>query len=227
MTDPTICDVFDRLDKWRHFPNYQLERRADIYFAMFLPDVLKARYGPCQIIPEFPLRHGTLGTDKESTGKGGIGANQSVKVDYAAFTKDPQAVYFVELKTDCSSVSLDQAKYLKKAKGLEFRKLADGIDYIIENKKTKQLKKYKYLRKRLSDLSVLDLAQRPEIVYILPERTQECTEVKGAKNVDLKKFASIITFEEFAKEAEKHGPLGERFAKSLVRWVEPAGSQKP
>ena len=54
MTNPTICDIFELLDKWRHLPDYQLERRADIYFAMFLPDVLEARYGPCEIIPEFP-----------------------------------------------------------------------------------------------------------------------------------------------------------------------------
>ena len=38
---PTIERVFKLLDNWRHLPDYQLERRADIFFALFLPEVLK------------------------------------------------------------------------------------------------------------------------------------------------------------------------------------------
>ena len=67
MTTPTIEGVFDLLDKWRHLPKYQLERRADIYFAMFLPDVLShhfdAEFKP-NVIPEFPLRRDTLDTEE-------------------------------------------------------------------------------------------------------------------------------------------------------------------
>jgi hypothetical protein len=33
-----IDTLFDRMDAWRHLPNYQLERRADIFFAMYLPE---------------------------------------------------------------------------------------------------------------------------------------------------------------------------------------------
>ena len=124
MTNPTICDIFELLDKWRHLPDYQLERRADIYFALFLPDVLEARYGPCEIIPEFPLRLGTLWPKGSRTllpDKKRKWQNLSVKVDYVAFTKDPQAVYFVELKTDLKSLKDDQNAYLKRAKGMEFR----------------------------------------------------------------------------------------------------------
>lgn len=33
--DP-ITQLFDRMDDWRHFPNYQLERRADIFFCSLL-----------------------------------------------------------------------------------------------------------------------------------------------------------------------------------------------
>ena len=29
-----IDTLFDRMDAWRHFPNYQLERRADVFFAL-------------------------------------------------------------------------------------------------------------------------------------------------------------------------------------------------
>lgn len=38
-----IDTLFDRMDAWRHFPNYQLERRADIFFALYLPEGLGAR----------------------------------------------------------------------------------------------------------------------------------------------------------------------------------------
>jgi len=38
-----IDTLFNRMDAWRHFPNYQLERRADIFFALYLPEVLEAK----------------------------------------------------------------------------------------------------------------------------------------------------------------------------------------
>ena len=39
-------ELFARLDDWRHLPAYQLERRADIFFSLYLPDVLARRVGP-------------------------------------------------------------------------------------------------------------------------------------------------------------------------------------
>ena len=62
VDDPRIECVFDLLDKWRNLPAYQLERRADIYFALFLPDVLDHYLRPRdlavnpRLIPEFPIR---------------------------------------------------------------------------------------------------------------------------------------------------------------------------
>ncbi len=41
---PTIERVFELLDKWRHLPTYRLEPRADIFFALFLPEVLGVRF---------------------------------------------------------------------------------------------------------------------------------------------------------------------------------------
>lgn len=55
---PTISDLFNLLNRWRHLPNYQLECRADVFFALFLPEVLEKE---CDIkikqplIPEFPV----------------------------------------------------------------------------------------------------------------------------------------------------------------------------
>ena len=61
-----ITDLFDRLDVWRHFPNYQLERRADIFFALYLPEVLESTLeiaiNPL-LAPEFTVRIGTIYPD--------------------------------------------------------------------------------------------------------------------------------------------------------------------
>jgi len=41
MTTETLIDeLFDKLDEWRSLPAYQLERRADIFFAIYLKDII-------------------------------------------------------------------------------------------------------------------------------------------------------------------------------------------
>ena len=42
----SIDTLFDRMDAWRHLPSYQLERRADLFFSLYLPEVLEARADP-------------------------------------------------------------------------------------------------------------------------------------------------------------------------------------
>lgn len=89
--------IFDLLDKWRHFPSYQLERRADIFFAAFLPDLIDDKYKsiPRTIIPEFPIRIGTIRPE--------IPINKSYKADYFILTEDPKYCVLIELKTDDTS----------------------------------------------------------------------------------------------------------------------------
>ena len=51
-----IDALFDRMDSWRHLPNYQLERRADLFFALYLSKALEAKLGfPIrpELVPEF------------------------------------------------------------------------------------------------------------------------------------------------------------------------------
>ena len=70
-----INQVFDRLDAWRRLPDYQLERRADLYFSLYLPEVLEALLGePIRqdLVPEFPIKQ--------------LDSNRSDKVDYLAAT---------------------------------------------------------------------------------------------------------------------------------------------
>ena len=37
--------LFDRMDAWRHLPDYQLERRADLFFSLYLAEALQAKLG--------------------------------------------------------------------------------------------------------------------------------------------------------------------------------------
>lgn len=209
MTSPTIDDVFARLDDWRGFPAYQLERRADIYFALFLPLVLKEHFGlkaEPDLIPEFPLRHGTLGTNR-----GCIGADQSVKVDFAAVSLEDCRVFLVELKTDITSKRPKQDEYLQIASGIHFSKLVDGICEI--ERQTTQKEKYANLIKRLKQIGVKELPPKlqPEIVYVQP---------KESKRSDVNK-ADYIYFAEFEAMIKGRGDIADRFAKSLRGWMEP------
>ena len=55
--------VLALMDKWRHLPAYQLERRADVLFATFLPEVLKKERfctNDLNLIPEFPIKKSIL-----------------------------------------------------------------------------------------------------------------------------------------------------------------------
>jgi len=72
-----INKLFDLLDDWRHLPAYQLERRADFFFAIHLETILKKLYGLTTdlIIPEFPVRIGEI-PEKRSN------LNRSFKIDW-------------------------------------------------------------------------------------------------------------------------------------------------
>jgi hypothetical protein len=37
-----ISKLFHLLDNWRNLPSYQLERRADIFFALYLDKIIKS-----------------------------------------------------------------------------------------------------------------------------------------------------------------------------------------
>jgi hypothetical protein len=79
-----IEQLFDLLDHWRHLPAYQLERRADILFALYLPEFLSERLGipiRAEMIPEFPVRLGTIYPET-------VDNNSSCKIDYLAFSVD-------------------------------------------------------------------------------------------------------------------------------------------
>jgi len=231
--DP-LADVFEKLDRWRQLPAYQLERRADIFFAVYLPDVL-ANYTGVQmdqrVIPEFPIKRDLIWPSHRS--------NKSVKVDYVLFAQDRSRCYFVELKTDTQSRRLAQDEYLARAKEVGFGALLNGLLQIV--RRTTAHQKYYHLLCVLEDLGFLRLPERllehlypeaqpgliplldgislepvdppVEVVYLQPDL------VEGEATIDFEFFAGCL--------AEYGDPLSRLFREHLLKWRRPAGSVPP
>ena len=146
--------VFRHLDVWRHLPNYQLERRADIFFSVYLKGVVEEFVGvelDDEVLPELPLKRDLIGPE--------LPTNKSVKVDYALFAKDRSRVFFVELKTDGASRRDAQDGYLEVARRLGFRRIVEGVRAILLNATAHQ--KYHRLRRVLGAAGLPRPAVRP------------------------------------------------------------------
>jgi len=212
-TEAQINKLFDLLDDWRNLPAYQLERRADVFFAIYLPDILKAKFRVDIefIIPEFPVRIGTIYPDLDLKNP-----NLSFKIDYVAVSNLKKTVYLVELKTDVGSRRENQDKYLESSKTINIKGLVDGV--LLINKATSSKRKYAYLLDLLSkigwvDNSILQNISQDyaiEIVYIQPTNLKIEKEEKN--NV-------IITFDDIQRSLSGlDDGLTQRFLLSLRRW---------
>ncbi len=231
--DP-LSAAFENLDRWRHFPNYQLERRADIFFSVYLCGLVEEITGSAleaEPIPELPIKRDLIWPD--------LPTDKSVKVDYALFTKDRGKVYFVELKTDGGSRRDAQDHYLETAKQLGFRRIVEGVCSII--RKTSSHGKYHHLVSSLARLGYVTMpgdieeylypAPRPglterlrrvmpttldspvEVLYVQPESTD------GDRCIDFTRFAEYVgRYEDL---------LSKLFAAHLLKWREPAGTSPP
>ncbi len=135
--------IFDKLEDWRHLPNYQLERRLDIFISMYIKELVEERVKwrlSDVIIPEFPISRKTLGET--------VGVNKTVKVDYVLFPLDfKNPIIFLELKTDNSSVRDEQTEYLLKSKENGINEILKGLEEVYVKSKSKP--KYEYLFKKL------------------------------------------------------------------------------
>lgn len=216
--------IFDLLDTWRHHPAYQLERRADIFFTLYLPEVLEKKFGVPfhpDLIPEFPIRIGSIEKDSNS--------NQSFKVDYLAFSKDLSKAVLVELKTEMNSLRQEQDDYLAKAKEKGLSILLDGLMQIYDATAAKN--KYWQLIKRLHDIGILqidtsegqvitnDLA--PAIFTIHMNHALEKNHTLEILYVQPFISSNVISFEEFARviQATHNDDFSLRFIRSLERWA--------
>lgn len=226
--------IFENLDRWRHYPAYQLERRADIFFSVYLKGMVEEVMGVAledEMIPEMPIKRDLIWSE--------LPTDKSVKVDYALFSKDRSKVFFVELKTDSGSRREAQDHYLETAKKLGFAKIVEGFTSIIRKTSAHQkyhhmatslarlgylsmphdLREYLYptprsgLSERLREMSVTGTDSAIEVVYVQPLSTN------GDNCVDFTRFAAFV--------ARHDDPFSRMFAEHLLRWRDVAGSSPP
>jgi hypothetical protein len=208
-THNLIDDLFDKLDEWRFFPAYQLERRADIFFALYLKEIIKKKFNDEIefIIPEFPVRIGNLYKNKKLDNP-----NLSFKIDYVGICQSSKKVFLIELKTDDGSRRDKQDWYLEMTQKNNIVDLVYGILDIY--KATNSKKKYDNLIEILSKAGWIDknsmtnISHDTEIiiVYIQP----------NSNNSD----KNIITFPDICDYlSEYEDELTLRFIKSLRKWV--------
>ena len=208
---PDFSMIFDRLDQWRHLPKYQLERRADIFFSLYIPEVLGWKYGisihPI-IIPEFPIRKGLL--------PGIYNGNDSTNVDYVAVSEARDTVFFIELKTDMGSRRDEQDLYLKQAAAIGLPALLGGIRQIFTGTSKANQSKYLHL---LHDLESQELLRLPlglddlvykgnstgltelakEIAVTCPDMERRIVYIQPQGNSE-----NTISFKEFAEDVRLH-----------------------
>ena len=226
----TVEQLFDRMDAWRHLPNYQLERRADLFFSLYLSEALAEELGFAMgphIIPEFPVRVGTIYPDTP--------INKSFKIDYLLLDASAKQAVFVELKTEGRSRRPEQDRYLLAAKEAGLPALLGGILHIF--RATTAKRKYFLLLDSLSRMGLLELPssmredmQRDRLqgVTRLSDEVKITCDVKTCHIVYVQptgKGPGIISFDGFRKIVERRqDPISKRFARSLREWAKtPAG----
>ena len=211
-TDTLIHNLFDMLDDWRSLPAYQLERRADIFFALYLKEILKANIEDHPvidyIIPEFPIRKGNLKVEKDNPRP-----NLSFKIDYLAVSVSSKTIFLVELKTENDSFSEKQKDMMDE---ICHWSVSELVENIISIKKASKSKKYNSLIDKLKEMGWIDNTgqivsmqdYKMKVVYIMP----------NDKNVTDERL-KIITFKEVIEsiKSNEDGLTG-RFITSLERW---------
>ena len=231
--DP-LGQVFANLDRWRHFPAYQLERRADVFFSVFLPDVLAARTGieiDPRVIPEFPLKCDLIWPGRP--------CSKSVKVDYVLFARDLSRTFFVELKTDAASRRERQDEYLHRAREIGLNALLKGLIEIVA--RTVAHRKYYHLLHALAELGLLRLPpeladhlfpkSRPGLAKLLDAIVVEPVDPPIKINYLQPNDAdgeATISFQTFADHLQgRNDQLSRLFAEHLLKWRDQAGGDRP
>lgn len=212
--------MLENLDDWRHLPKYQLERRADLFFGLFVRDVVASHLNIELneiIIPEFPY-------------KNNVSRYTTVNFDYVLFSKETKTAYILELKTDSGSVDDEQLAYLKLAKDTETGLNAIVSDIIDVADNSRHDSKYGCLLNKFKELQLVEkdaatgkFKMNPnnfsiEILYLSPQLSEK-SRSKVLDVVGNDKEAHIISFNKAADILEITGGAVEcHFAAYLRRW---------
>lgn len=172
-------EYFEMMIDWKKLPAYKAETRIDSLIGFFLKSIM-SEYLKDEIngiIPEFPIRLGTVKPELENTKH----SDRSYKVDFFA-VGNKGVNYLVEFKTDTKSRREKQDEYLEMSKKLGTEGIINGVLKIarVSTYKTK----YNHLKSKLQNVGLLNenneysgKNKNLEIVYVQPANYQ------GEKNV--------------------------------------------
>lgn len=214
----SLTKLFGLLTDWRTLPAYQLERRADIFFALYLEDLLKycdffAPNEPLTVIPEFPAKHADN--------------HQSDRIDYMVCSE--HKIVYVELKTDNRSIRPEQAEYLygiqqkdlKEVFGdiiaiyhattarTKYRKLIEKLDRWIEYNETRLVENRCTLR-----YDNIDQIESVEVVYILPTPNPIKSDRYDHRQICFDALVEMLRRPKYAAD-----PIAQAFADALSTWA--------
>lgn len=164
--------MLGNLDRWRHFPKYQLERRADLFFSLFLREIVQHSGFTGQkqlhraLLPEFPYKN----VEERHT---------TVNFDYVLFSEELDTAYIVELKTDPESSGDVNNPYLAELEDgdITFTDIISGLVRVA--RKSPHKLKYQRLLEELQEIGVVEKDEnggwrcirqmgKPVIVYLAP-----------------------------------------------------------
>ena len=216
--------LLELLDRWRHFPSYQLERRADIFFALYLPGIVEHATGVAvdsRVIPEFLIK-------REDNKK-------SKKVDYFLLSRDRSRAFLVELKTEMRSRRATQDAYLRLAQERGLNVLLSHLPEMATA--SDQKRKYVHLFVALEELGLVRLPQdlrdyaaptvrrgitkRLEAVETVPTNASIEVIYLQPREAGTNVVISFKTVADYLRTLDE--PLARTLAGYVERWVEPAG----
>ena len=202
-------DYFATLKDWKRLPAYKAEPRIDSLVGHFLPRILADIQGidVVALIPELPLRKGTLRPEFEGTPH----AERSWKVDFLAVGRD--RCWLVEFKTDSGSRREEQDDYLRDAVRVGTSAVVEGIARIARVSPYKR--KYAHLLGKLREAGLLDgndawTGRNPtiEILYVQPSAP-----VGGEHGIGFERIASWL------EGLPEVGDFEKAFAGALREWA--------
>lgn len=164
MSDKIINEVIALLKRNKELPNYQAERRIDIFINYFVERILSSYLNKETkfICPEFPLKKS--------------GSNLSTNIDYLCKTADE--IIFVELKTDANSLKESQAIiYLQS----EWRKCRNELDEIHRSTHAQYKGKYQNLVSEI-ELHKVDPNAVIRTIYLSPLKKDSDRPFKNLKS---------------------------------------------
>lgn len=178
MENRFLVELFKKLQENSQYPKYQMERRIDIFFNFFLPDIIKQEFGeefePDFIIPELPIKSSN--------------SNRSANLDYFVVCKKMNTAFLVELKTYDYSYNPAQFKRYGKMQKDGMTKIKQDVDQIVKSTKSIFLPSYKLLQDKLSSINN-DI--QLEIVYLIPEYAKKSLEKLSQKEGINVRFITI------------------------------------